>query len=281
MTKSRSDDKASCMRADTVKFIENVFDIPSSSAFQDPSNTLNRMRCNEFSESKIRKTLEANSSKPDPTLQSQTRPKKTTKGSQQRRGRTLKRKQPESSSLHEWSAEQQRCIDRVRCYLEQVTVWHAKGQESPPPPPPCILILGGPGSGKSALTRELNTMFKEHNLSSLSCAMMAVAASNMSNASTIHSMFNFSVDRSKKKNKKREKNTFLKRISSQQMRIFRSRIEQGLTDGTPIATFIDEVSMLTPVCLGQILGRYRHPDLTDFKQGAFILVGDMWQVFKI
>ena len=64
------------------------------------------------------------------------------------------------------------------------------------------------------------------------------------------------------------------------MRIFRSRIQQGLTDGTPIATFIDEVSMLTPIVLGQILGRYSHPDLTDFKQGAFILVGDMWQVFS-
>ncbi len=65
------------------------------------------------------------------------------------------------------------------------------------------------------------------------------------------------------------------------MRIFRSRIQQGLSDGTPIATFIDEVSMLTPICLGQILGRYQHPDLKDFKQGAFILVGDMWQVYFV
>ena len=130
--------------------------------------------------------------------------------------------------------------------------------------------------GKSQLTRELTRLLQEHNLSSLSSAVMAVAASNMTNTGTICSVYNFAVDRTKSKRRK-EKNVFLNPISDDQMRLFRSRIQQGLNDSTPITTIIDEISMLSPIQLGQIMGRYDDHRLHDFRPGPFILVGDMWQ----
>ena len=157
-----------------------------------------------------------------------------------------------------------------------MTVWNQKDQKGPIPAPPNIMISGGPGSGKSCLTRERTRLIKEHQLSVLSSAMMAVAAGNMMGGRTVHSLYNISVDRSTNKKKKKEQNVFLKEISGKKTRLFRSRIEKGLSDRTPIATIIDEISMLSTIRLGQILGRYS--DIEDFVQWPMILVGDMWQI---
>jgi hypothetical protein len=142
-----------------------------------------------------------------------------------------------------------------------------------------MLIQGGPGSGKSAVTRRLTQLAKTYELSSISSAMTAVAALNMENASTYHSAYHVTVDR-RKKNKKssRPRNANLQPMSPRQMRIFSSKLKHALEDGTPVITFIDEVSLSTAITLGHVVQRYRELETKGLVIGPFILVGDFFQV---
>ena len=180
-----------------------------------------------------------------------------------------------------WSVQQLQIINVFENYCKAVAAWkHLPSRNAQNlPPPPHMLIQGGPGSGKSAVTRRLTQLAKTYELSSISSAMTAVAALNMENASTYHSAYHVTVDR-RKKNKKssRPRNANLQPMSPRQMRIFSSKLKHALEDGTPVITFIDEVSLSTAITLGHVVQRYRELETKGLVIGPFILVGDFFQV---
>ena len=105
------------------------------------------------------------------------------------------------------------------------------------------------------------------------------SALNMDSASTNHSAYHICVDRRNKNNTaRRSRNCNLPNLSVSQKRIFTSKLRRALTDGTPVVTFLDEVSMCTAITLGHIIQRYR--EVENLIIGPFILVGDFFQVFR-
>ena len=113
-------------------------------------------------------------------------------------------------------------------------------------------------------------------LTSISSAMTAVAALNMDGASTNHSAYHIAVDRRSKSNK-RPRNANLANMSQSQRKIFASKLRLAIADGTPVITFLDEVSLTTAITLGHMLQRYHEID--NLIIGPFILVGDFFQVY--
>ena len=183
-----------------------------------------------------------------------------------------------------WSFQQLQIINVFEQYCKQVAAWkHLPNRNTENlPSPPHMLIQGGPGSGKSAVTRRLTQLAKTYQLSSISSAMTAVAALNMENASTYHSAYHVIPDRRKKGVKStRPRNANLQTMSSRQERIFASKLKHALDDGTPVITFIDEVSLSTAIILGHVIQRYRQLEAKGLVIGPFILVGDFFQVQHI
>ena len=109
--------------------------------------------------------------------------------------------------------------------------------------------------------------------------MTAVAALCMENAITNHSAYHIGVDRRKKNKAKRPRNQDLPKMSQSQTRIFTSKVKRSLDDGTPVITFIDEVSLMTAITLGHVIQRYR--EIKGLIIGPFILVGDFYQVCSV
>ena len=143
-----------------------------------------------------------------------------------------------------------------------------------------MLIQGGPGSGKSEVTRKLTQLAKDYGLCSVSSAMTAVAALGMTNATTNHSAYHIAVDRKKRKNmSKGPRNRNLPDMSRSQKRIFSSKVKRALDDNTPVITFIDEVSLMTAITLGHVIQRYR--EIEGLIIGPFILVGDFYQISPV
>ena len=142
-----------------------------------------------------------------------------------------------------------------------------------------MLILGGPGSGKSAVTRKLTQLAKQYDLCSISSAMTAVAALCMENATTNHSAYHIGVNRRSKSTARGPRNQDLPKLSQSQTRIFTSKVRRSLEDGTPVITFIDEVSLMTAITLGHVIQRYR--EIEGLLIGPFILVGDFYQVWSV
>ena len=180
-----------------------------------------------------------------------------------------------------WSIQQLKIINVFENYCKAVAAWkHLPNRNAQNlPSPPHMLIQGGPGSGKSAVTRRLTQLAKTYQLSSISSAMTAVAALNMENASTYHSAYHVTVDRRKKNAKSsRPRNANLQPMSPRQERIFSSKLKHALEDGTPVITFIDEVSLSTAITLGHVVQRYRELETKGLVIGPFILVGDFFQV---
>ena len=141
------------------------------------------------------------------------------------------------------------------------------------------MVLGGPGSGKSAVTRELTRILADANLTVLSSARTAVAATNMCDenitALTCHSCYHLPVRR-KRTQKHKEPNSALDAMGPDQQKKFSSRVRVALDDRSPVCTVVDECSMLTVITLGHILQRYS--EVRDLQLGAFIFVGDFFQV---
>ena len=154
--------------------------------------------------------------------------------------------QPPQLPSFQWSSQQLQIITIFENYCKAVAAWRAL-------PSPCIddlpalphmLILGGPGSGKSAVTRKLTQLAKQYDLCSISSAMTAVAALCMENATTNHSAYHIGVNRRSKSTARGPRNQDLPKLSQSQTLIFTSKVRRSLEDGMPVITFIDEVSLM-------------------------------------
>ena len=175
-----------------------------------------------------------------------------------------------------WSPAQQACISAVTAYCQAIVAWKASPAPDPAnlPNPPRMLILGPPGSGKSALTKELTRLVNEAGMSSISSAMTAVASRQMSNGGTCHSRYTLTVNKNKKQKSTRNMNLPL--LSPLKKRILCSKMTSSLAEGLPVVTVIDEVSMMTAATLGHIIGRYE--EIPEMVPGTYILVGDFQQI---
>ena len=283
-----SNDKAIVMEAQTLKFLNEAFlsepERPAANIL--PLNATKEqcyasLQINRFGEAAVDSVHAANTPSKDlPVEAPQTR--KSQRGRQSRPTPTPK-ESPRPD--FKWSPQQQAILNHFKDYLQKVAKWRQlddyERTEDRLPPAPNMLITGGPGCGKSEVTRELTRLLNEFEISSLSSAMTGVAAVNMMNGATTHSVYGLK-ERGRKSQRQPSSSTNkeLGPLSDAKKRILSSKIARSLQDGTPVVTIIDEVSMLTAITIGQILARYG--EMKDFNakfvQGPFILVGDFMQI---
>lgn len=133
-----------------------------------------------------------------------------------------------------------------------------------------ILVHGGPGTGKSFLTRCINNAAQDMEYSIMCVAFTGIAAANLPNGRTIHNHFNFTISDLKK-------STFVPDLSTDKLNQLRSR----LTTSKLILLVIDEISYISPEALGQIDNRLRQlmgkPE-SPFGGLAVLLMGDFYQL---
>lgn len=290
------DDKSVQMQESTVDFLATAFPIPASSATQTSQLTrnsskqqcLDQVAAGKFNAQTVQKVHASMTAKPVDLQEGSAAKLPAGKKAPPPRGKrkALPKKaagvsQPSQPPSFRWSDQQVQIIAIFEKYCKAVAAWRALPNPSVEdlPAPPHMLIQGGPGSGKSAVTRKLTQLAKHYDLCSISSAMTAVAALCMENAITNHSAYHIGVDRRKKNKAKRPRNQDLPKLSQSQTRIFTSKVKRSLDDGTPVITFIDEVSLMTAITLGHVIQRYR--EIKGLIIGPFILVGDFYQVCSV
>jgi hypothetical protein len=293
------DDQTVQMQQSTVDFLSKAFPKPVDgdahesrlTADSTEQECLAHVSAGMFTATAVRKTHASMLLKPsaddDPIRQSESQPhqRKPRKARKPRNLRESSRslEEPENATLAPeffvWSIQQLQTIAVFEKYCKAIAAWRAMPNKHIEnlPPPPHMLIHGGPGSGKSAVTRKLTRLADEYGLCSISSAMTAVAALCMENATTNHSAYHIGVDRRKRSKASKPRNVNLPNLSDgSPLRIFTSKFKKALEDGTPVVTFVDEVSLMTAITLGHMLKRYR--EIPDLIVGPFILVGDFYQV---
>ena len=286
---SAFDEKSVQMQESTVDFLTKAF--PVSAALSSPlTSASTRQQCLDlvcagtFEPKQVRKVHDNIMLKPSDVASAQDSaaaaiPHTSPSGRRKRRSKPSRSvPPPDQFQNFLWSEQQLQIIHKFESYCKAVAAWRTSPSPLPQnlPAPPHMLIQGGPGSGKSAVTRKLTKLAKQYALSSISSAMTAVAALNMDGASTNHSAYHIAVDRRSKSNK-RPRNANLANMSQSQRKIFASKLRLAIADGTPVITFLDEVSLTTAITLGHMLQRYHEID--NLIIGPFILVGDFFQVY--
>jgi flagellar biosynthesis GTPase FlhF len=74
-----------------------------------------------------------------------------------------------------WSQDQKRLIDEVTAYLNKVQEWRNNGsRKAELPKGPLILVLGGPGVGKTTVLSRITELCVEYNLPLLCAAMTGI-----------------------------------------------------------------------------------------------------------
>ena len=293
---SAFDDQTVQMQQSTVDFLSKAFPKPlgvDAHASQLTANSteqecLAHVSAGMFTDTAVHKMHASMLLKPspdeDPIRQSQSsQPKAKARKTRNLRKSSGSLEEPENATLAPesfvWSIQQLQTITVFEKYCKAIAAWRAMPDKNIEnlPPPAHMLIHGGPGSGKSAVTRKLTRLADQYGLCSISSAMTAVAALCMENATTNHSAYHIGVDRRKQSKASKPRNVNLPNLSpDSQLRIFTSKFRRALEDGTPVVTFVDEVSLMTAITLGHMMKRYR--EIPDLIVGPFILVGDFYQV---
>ena len=133
-----------------------------------------------------------------------------------------------------------------------------------------LLIHGGPGTGKSYLTRCIKKAAQDLGYTTTCVAFTGIVARNLTKGRTIHNLFNFSVTDLKQKK-------FVSDASTDQLNQLRSR----LNTTNLVMLVIDEISYISPEVLGQIDNRLRQlmakPDI-PFGGIAVLLMSDFFQL---
>jgi len=290
------DDQSAKMQASTVDFLASAFPISAGNAAQTSQLTANssKQQCLDhvaadiFAAPAVRRVHASMTAKPvepqeggasDPPPGKNKAPPPRNRKAPSKIASGLPR--PAQPPSFQWSSQQLQIITIFENYCKAVAAWKALPSRCTDdlPAPPHMLIQGGPGSGKSAVTRKLTQLAKQYDLCSISSAMTAVAALGMENATTNHSAYHIAVNRKSKSTARGPRNQDLPKLSQSQTRIFRSKVRRSLEEGTPVITFIDEVSLMPTITLGHVIQRYREID--GLLIGPFILVGDFFQVWSV
>ena len=285
------DDKSVQMQDSTVEFLAQAFPVPAGlnapvsplDMTSTPQQCLDYVGAGAFTADTVRKVQSSITARPSDLPEDAAPVKPASKKAPRRTSSKKAPGDPPPGQIpnFQWSVQQQQIITAFEKYCQAVSAWRALHDPDPRdlPAPPHMMIQGGPGSGKSEVTRKLTQLAADYKLCSVSSAMTAVAALCMKNATTNHSAYHIAVDRSKQKKAKGPRNKDLQGLSKSQKRIFSSKVRRALEDNTPVVTFIDEVSLMTAITLGHVIQRYR--EIEGLIIGPFILVGDFYQIAPV
>ena len=285
------DDKSVQMQNSTVEFLAQAFPVPAGlnapvsplDQTSTPQQCLDLVGAGAFTADTVRKVQSSITARPSdlPEDAAPVKPAREKAASRASSKKAPGAPPPSQIPNFQWSVQQQQIIATFEKYCRAVSAWRALPNPDPRdlPAPPHMMIQGGPGSGKSEVTRKLTQLAADYKLCSVSSAMTAVAALCMKNATTTHSAYHIAVDRNKRKKATGPRNKDLQGLSQSQTRIFSSKVKRALDDNTPVITFIDEVSLMTAITLGHVIQRYR--EIEGLIIGPFILVGDFYQIAPV
>lgn len=161
------------------------------------------------------------------------------------------------------NTEQREAANRVREWLQQDERHRRDPYHNPSPPPLRLLVLGGPGSGKSFFAKTLiRYVEQQHGQGAIACAApTGVASSVLPRGATIHSMFAIPVKKQNSSRKAKEQ----AELALRNVRLL----------------IIDEISMVEAKDFERIdqrLKEFRKNTSAPFGGIGFILIGDFFQL---
>ena len=261
----KGDEMMNGTRSNLSKLFGIESDEPSVQGHEISTDNLTTQTVNLYTHKQVGAVATTNKENAD----SQAPTSKTSRKKKQKHAGVVQQEQ----ECFSWSEGQQAPIREITHYIQNLQLWinerDRPGSTATRPEPPNIMILGGPGSGKTAVISELNRLLTEADIPVLSSAMTAVAAGGMPNGQTVHMTYRIPVYQGKD----RPKNEFLREIRSNAEARFVKVCNKARSDGMPVATIIDEISMMTCPMLGQILGRYSEFNEPELIPGPFIFEG--------
>ena len=165
--------------------------------------------------------------------------------------------------------EQLACLSVASVFLLELFKYRQSPTLSACPSPLRLFIHGGPGVGKSTVSHSIVELIRQYEFNVYSCALCGVAASNLIDGRTIHSIFDIPLL------KKGEKSDMhVEPLSTKKLELIRRRLHN--ID----LLLVDEISMVDAVLFAQIDQRLRQIKNNDIPFGgiAVILLGDMMQL---
>ncbi len=109
-------------------------------------------------------------------------------------------------------------------------------------------MFGGPGDGETTLLARLTNMCDEAVQPLLCSAMTGVSAGSLKRGVTVHSSYIIPVCRKRNTVSK----SFLKLLSEARIRNHLDLLNEPILSGMSLAAFVDEISMISAVVLGQV-----------------------------
>ena len=174
-----------------------------------------------------------------------------------------------SITYHFLKKEQLQCLTSTSAFLLDLFSYRTSPTNSVCPAPLRLFIHGGPGVGKSTVSYSIVELIRQYDFSVYSCAYCGVAASNLMDGRTIHSMFELPMLK-----KGEAKDAHIAPLSTKKL----EQIQKRLQDIDFL--LVDEISMVDAVVFAQIDQRLRQIKNNDIPFGgiAVILLGDMMQL---
>jgi hypothetical protein len=165
--------------------------------------------------------------------------------------------------------EQLTCLTITSTFLLELFKHRQAQTLSICPSPLRLFIHGGPGVGKSTLSHSIGELIRQYQFNVYSCAYCGVAASNLINGQTIHSLFELPIIK-----KSESKDVHITPLATKKLNQILKKI------GNIDFLLVDEISMVDAVVFAQIDQRLRQIKNNDIPFGgiAVILLGDMMQL---
>ena len=177
------------------------------------------------------------------------------------------------------TVDQKAALMKFAVYCDAFYNYKVGGYKKPDPLK--LLLLGGPGVGKSFLIGELRAIMEKTTINSVSCAYTGCAASVLDKARTISSLFSVGVPESNFSNtntNKHNSNISIPELKADKLTQLRHRLNEAHV------VIIDEVSMIGAALLGKLHARLCQVATTendrtmDFGGHCMVMVGDFYQI---